>query len=117
MAIEPTALPEKPVRITFTVQARINGHAGPLAIEGETLRDVMRVVRGLSELPQIEVVEPQREWRALPDGTPICPKHNVPMRLREKQGDSWRSHNTAGEGESPCYCKGYAGKDSPGWNR
>lgn len=57
--------------------------------------------------------EPQR-WQTLPDGTPICPKHHVPMRLREKQGDQWHSHSVEADGKV-LYCKGYAGKDSPGY--
>lgn len=117
MAIDPAQLPEQPVAITFTLQARINGHEGPLAIAGGTLRDVIRVVRGLAELPQIEIVEAPRAWRTLPDGTPLCPKHDVPMRLRKKQGDEWWSHDMADEGEAPCYCKGHPGKGSPGWHR
>lgn len=56
-----------------------------------------------------------REWRTLPDGTPICPKHGTPMRLREKQGDSWYSHRVHGRGGEELFCKGYAGKESPGF--
>jgi hypothetical protein len=56
-----------------------------------------------------------QEWQRLPDGTPICPKHRAPMRLRERQGDSWYSHNV-GTKEAPVYCKGYHGKDSPGYD-
>jgi len=55
-----------------------------------------------------------QEWQRLPDGTPICPKHHAPMRAREKQGDTWYSHNV-GTKEKPVYCKGYHGKDSPGY--
>jgi hypothetical protein len=117
MAIDPAQLPEQPVTITFTVQARISGCEGPLAITGATLRDVVKIVRNLAEIPQIELVPPAPTWQALPDGTPICPKHGVPMRQREKQGDTWHSHNVAGEGETPCYCKGYRGADSPGYDR
>jgi hypothetical protein len=57
--------------------------------------------------------EPQ-QWQTLPDGTPICPKHHAPMRLREKQGDRWWSHNV-GTKDAPLYCRGYHGKDSPGY--
>lgn len=57
-----------------------------------------------------------QEWQRLPDGTPICPKHHTPMRLREKQGDTWHSHNV-GTREQPVYCKGYHGPDSPGYER
>lgn len=56
-----------------------------------------------------------QEWQRLPDGTPICAKHHAPMRLRERQGDSWYSHNV-GTKEAPVYCKGYHGKDSPGYD-
>lgn len=55
-----------------------------------------------------------QEWQRLPDGTPICPKHHAPMRAREKQGDTWYSHNV-GTADKPVYCKGYHGKDSPGY--
>ena len=57
---------------------------------------------------------PQR-WQTLPDGTPICPKHHTPMRLREKQGDSWYSHRVTVDGQE-LWCKGYHGKDSPGYD-
>lgn len=60
--------------------------------------------------------EQPQQWQTLPDGTPICPKHHAPMRLREKQGDSWYSHNV-GTKEQPIYCKGYHGKDSPGYDK
>jgi hypothetical protein len=58
-----------------------------------------------------------QEWQTLPDGTPICPKHHTPMRKRERQGDTWWSHNVAADGDAPVYCKGYVGKDSPGYDR
>lgn len=56
-----------------------------------------------------------QEWQRLPDGTPICGKHHTPMRLRSQQGDEWWSHN-AGTKENPAWCKGYRGKDSPGYD-
>lgn len=55
------------------------------------------------------------ENRTTPNGTPICPKHGVPMTKREKQGDVWYSHNT-GTAEHPLYCRGRRGNDSPGWS-
>ena len=55
-------------------------------------------------------------WARTPTGEPICPKHQVPMKLREKQGDSWWSHHlvdkTTGE---EVYCRGYPSPSSPGW--
>jgi len=60
--------------------------------------------------------EQARQWQTLPDGTPICPKHHAPMRLREKQGDSWYSHSVGEDALGKhIYCKGYHGKDSPGY--
>ena len=50
------------------------------------------------------------------DGLPICPKHQVPMRLREKQGDSWHSHTCYDASGAKVFCKGYAGPDSPGYH-
>lgn len=55
-------------------------------------------------------------WARTPEGDPICPKHGVPMRKREKQGDIWYSHGivdpTTGE---KTYCRGYATKNGAGW--
>ena len=55
-------------------------------------------------------------WQRTPSGEPICPRHQVPMRLREKQGDSWWSHQMVDPrtGEE-LWCRGYAGPSSPGW--
>jgi len=55
-------------------------------------------------------------WQRTPEGHPLCPRHHVPMRLRQKQGDEWWSHQVVDTrtGEE-LYCKGYAGPSSPGW--
>jgi hypothetical protein len=55
-------------------------------------------------------------WPRTPEGTPMCPKHHVPMSLREKQGDEWWSHSVIDQNGEKHYCRGYAGKLSPGWN-
>lgn len=55
------------------------------------------------------------QWQTLPDGTPLCPKHNVPMRKREKQGDLWWSHRVFNADGEELFCKGYHAKDSPGY--
>ena len=55
------------------------------------------------------------QWQTLPDGTPICPKHNIPMRLRNKQGDEWHSHRVYGPDGEELWCKGYRDKSSPGY--
>src|SRR5438552_1590596 len=55
-------------------------------------------------------------WHRTPEGLPLCPKHQVPMRQREKQGDSWYSHQLADPRTGELlYCRGYAGPSSPGW--
>lgn len=56
-------------------------------------------------------------WQRTPEGHPLCPRHHVPMRLRQKQGDEWWSHQVvdARTGEE-LYCRGYAGPSSPGWD-
>ena len=59
---------------------------------------------------------PNGELPRTAEGLPICTRHAVPMRQREKQGDTWYSHSvthpTTGQ---ILYCKGRPGKDSPGW--
>jgi hypothetical protein len=53
-----------------------------------------------------------------PTGEPICSKHQVVMRLRERQGDSWWSHQVMhpGTGEA-LFCRGYPDrKQSPGYD-
>lgn len=50
----------------------------------------------------------------LPDGWRLCHKHGAPMRPRNKQGDTWHSHNV-GTSDAPVWCKGYRGADSPGY--
>ena len=55
-------------------------------------------------------------YQRTPEGLPICPRHVVPMRQREKQGDSWYSHQLADPQTGELlYCRGYAGPSSPGW--
>lgn len=115
----PTPAPRAAVAaaaLTFAleVRVRVNGVEGPLTISGGRLQDVLTAVGLLPQTPGLRLVEEARSWQTLPDGTPICPKHNVPMRKREKQGDEWYSHSVDHDGKA-CFCKGYAGKDSPGW--
>jgi hypothetical protein len=59
---------------------------------------------------------PDGELPRTPEGLPICPRHHVPMREREKQGDRWYSHRVILESGHELWCKGRAGDDSPGWN-
>lgn len=99
---------------TFTTRVRIGDCEGPLTIGADRLSDLVQTVRQLPSVKQVQLVNEIRQWQTTPDGRPICPKHGVPMKAREKQGDTWYSHNVGTE-DKPCYCKGYAGPDSPGW--
>ena len=59
---------------------------------------------------------PSREIQLTPEGTPICPRHGVPMTKREKQGDVWYSHKVADPVTGQTfYCRGYPGPSSPGY--
>ena len=113
MAISEHQLPNGPVGFSFTTRVRMGDYEGDLTLSG-TLNDVRKAVRLLPEAG----IEPVRAatWQTTPDGIPICPRHGVPMRRREKQGDTWYSHNVGTDGEE-LWCRGYPGKDSPGWER
>lgn len=77
----------------------------------------------LVTLPKIEaalteagyLANSERHYPKTPDGLPICPKHGEVMRTREKQGDTWFSHRVTAPDGSEHYCRGHAGKSSPGW--
>lgn len=98
------------ISIQTTIEHR--GRSFTVQAEGMTLDQFCDLLdeRGYAAAQQTQ------EWQRLPDGTPICPKHHAPMRKRERQGDTWYSHNVGTEG-APVYCKGYHGKDSPGYER
>jgi hypothetical protein len=98
------------IEIQTTVEHR--GRSFTVVARGYTLDQLCDMLdkRGYTAAAQTQ------EWQTLPDGTPICPKHHTPMRKRERQGDTWYSHS-AGKGADgkDIYCKGYHGKDSPGY--
>jgi len=104
------AKPARKIAISTTVEHR--GRTFTIVAEGYTLDQLSDLLdkKGYAAPAQTQ------EWQRLPDGTPICPKHHAPMRQREKQGDSWWSHNV-GTKDQPIYCKGYHGKDSPGYDQ
>ena len=55
-------------------------------------------------------------YQRTPEGLPICPRHQVPMRERSKQNDTWFSHQLPDPRTGELvYCRGYAGPSSPGW--
>lgn len=111
----PTPATERayPVR-TFSVQA-ISPDGWPCTFAWNDI-PVEQFELKLQTLANRGYTPPAQPLQETPEGLPICRKHGVPMRRREKQGDVWFSHNV-GDEDAPCYCRGYAGKDSPGWDR
>ena len=115
MAINERDLPKSPIGFSFTTKVRMGDYEGDLQLTAGSLNDLRKAVRLLPEAG-IEPMTTATAWATTPEGLPICPKHRVPMRKRERQGDTWYSHNAGAEGEE-LWCRGYAGKDSPGWER
>lgn len=109
-------------RFSFSFTAEVDGVQGTLTIEASMMRDVITT---LTEVRKTAATRPGAAIKLVPtkpedeffvmlaDGTAFCRKHGEAMRLREKQGDSWWSHDTGGE----CWCRGRPGKDSPGWDK
>lgn len=81
-------------------------------------------VKLLASLPKFEteltaagyLANSERHYPKTPDGLPICPKHGEVMWEREKQGDTWYSHKVIDAAGHEHYCRGHAGKNSPGWD-
>lgn len=92
------------------------------AIRFET-PDALQLDELLKTLPSIErklvaagyQPNAERHYPKTPDGLPICPKHSEVMRERNKQGDIWYSHQVKAAHGAELYCRGHAGKSSPGW--
>jgi hypothetical protein len=86
-----------------------------LALEGLSLADLDTALADLLALGWRPATSGDT-WQRTPTGDPLCPRHRVVMRLREKQGDTWSHavvHPQTGE---EVWCRGYdAGPSSPGW--
>lgn len=111
---EPPAAAAEPDLPTIEIQTTVEhrGRAFTVVARGYTLDQLCDMLdkRGYAAQAQTQ------EWQTLPDGTPICPKHHTPMRKRERQGDTWYSHSAGKSVDGrDIYCKGYHGKDSPGY--
>ncbi len=115
MGVNERDFPKGPVGYNFSTRVRIGDYEGELEITGQSLNDVRKAVRLLPEAG-IEPVRAATGWQLTPEGLPICPKHGAPMKERSKQGDVWHSHNVGTE-DNPLWCRGYPGKESPGWER
>lgn len=78
---------------------------------------VKRIAQALETIAQAMQAQEAKTYTWTPEGLPLCPKHGEIMRKREKQGDTWYSHRvidpTTGEEK---FCRGYHGKNSPGFD-
>jgi hypothetical protein len=108
----PAAAPKPPP--LWTVAAIKDGYPITVQFAGK-VEDLEATITRLRQIGATPPAQPAQQWAYTPDGLPICPKHGAPMKKREKQGDCWHSHVvTAPDGED-LYCRGYHGKDSPGY--
>jgi hypothetical protein len=108
VAPAPTGAPKSQITLSTTIQHR--GRTITISatdITADRFCDLLDAAGYASPAPS--------QWQTLPDGTPLCPKHNTPMKLRNKQGDEWWSHRVFGPDGEELWCKGYHGKDSPGY--
>ena len=55
-------------------------------------------------------------WQWTEDHQPVCPKHSVPLQFQgvDERHQKRYGHNVGDDGE--LLCRGYAGRDSPGWD-
>ena len=113
----PAPKAEKTAR-RFSLQTTIayRNRAITIVAEGLTLDEFCDLMddRGYSAPAPLLLSAPLATPDDLPDGYKLCRKHGAPMKPRSKQGDVWNSHNV-GTADKPCWCKGYAGPDSPGY--
>lgn len=110
--------PAKSAR-TFSISTVVayRGREITIAATGMTLDefcDLMDDRNYASPAPPAQLAAPIATADDLPDGYKLCRKHGAPMKPRSKQGDVWNSHNV-GTTDNPCWCKGYRGPDSPGY--
>lgn len=106
------AEPNKP--ITIRIDATYEGYAIAVSFEG-ALSQLPSAIERLRAAGATPTAQPAQQWSYTPDGLPICPRHGAPMKKREKQGDTWYSHVVTGPNGDDLYCRGYHGKDSPGF--
>jgi hypothetical protein len=110
MPVEKTA-----IEIRTTVEHR--GRAFIIVATGMTLDQFCDLLDKRGYLPPAPAAPaaPTATSDDLPEGWKLCKKHGAPMRPRNKQNEHWHSHNV-GTAERPCWCKGYKGADSPGYD-
>jgi hypothetical protein len=81
--------------------------------ENETLE---RIAAAIETMAAAMHARDARTYTWTPEGLPICPRHQVVMKERKKQGDTWYSHRITAANGDELFCRGYAGKNSPGFD-
>jgi hypothetical protein len=99
---------EKPIKTR--VRGAIRGFDIEIEFGLERLSSIERAIDALTSLG----LQP-REIERDAAGLPLCPRHHVVMREREKQGDSWYSHRVCLADGREFWCRGRPGADSAGW--
>lgn len=111
------AVEMKPRPITMQISAVLNGFNVSISFDGrvEQLPGAIERLKALGATPTSSpIAAPIATPDDLPEGWKLCQKHHAPMRPRNKQNQTWHSHNV-GTKDDPCWCKGYRGSDSPGY--
>jgi hypothetical protein len=98
------------------ITARVQGTCQGYHVELEFSIELHHLSAALQRLQHYGITPTAQPWATTPEGTPICPRHNIPMQKREKQGDTWHSHKITTSGKD-YYCRGYpTGKPDDGYN-
>jgi len=100
--------------VTIRIDAVFEGYAIAVSFEGN-LTQLPGAIERLRAAGATPTAQPAQQWSYTPDGLPICPRHGAPMKKRSKQGDEWYSHVVTDSKGDDVYCRGYKGKDSPGY--
>ena len=106
-----------PIPLTVTAVHPTSGFEMQLHLQVQDLDAIESTMADLVQRGYRPTAGAGDGWQRTPTGDPLCPKHRVVMRQREKQGDTWYSHAVVHPqtGEE-LWCRGYdAGPSSPGW--
>ncbi len=87
-----------------------------VTVDVATLDQVEAAVADLRRRGDRPATRTGEGWARTPDGLPLGPRHHVPMRPREKPGDTWYSHQVPDPRTGALlYCRGDASPSRPGW--
>lgn len=115
---DPPAVTKPKAARKFSIATEIayRGRVLTISVEGMTIDQFCDLMdaRNYAAPAPLALAAPIATSDDLPDGFKLCQKHRAPMRPRNKQNDTWHSHNV-GTAEAPLWCKGYRGSDSPGY--